>query len=41
VHRYNNLIHGTEEVESCLMEAFPEHLNAEIVLETVRCNPAA
>jgi hypothetical protein len=35
VHRYNNLVSGTEEVESCLMEAFAEHLNAEVVLETV------
>jgi hypothetical protein len=41
VHRYNNLVSGTEEVESCLMEAFAEHLNAEVVLETVRRRLAA
>ena len=36
VPRYNNLIHGTEDVESCLMHSFAEHLNAEVVLDTIR-----
>ncbi len=36
VSRYNNLIHGTEDVESCLMDSFAEHLNAEVVLDTIR-----
>lgn len=36
VPRYLNLVKGTEEVESCLMEGFAEHLNAEIVLDTIK-----
>ena len=34
--RYQNLVSGAEEVESCLGACFAEHLNAEIVLQTVR-----
>ncbi|PNH08408.1 putative ATP-dependent DNA helicase HFM1 [Tetrabaena socialis] len=34
--RYTNLLSGSEPVESCLHECFPEHLNAEVVLGTVR-----
>ena len=34
--RYQNLVNGAEEVESCLGACFAEHLNAEIVLQTVR-----
>ncbi len=34
--RYQNLLLGAEEVESCLGHSFAEHLNAEIVLKTVK-----
>ena len=34
--RYANLISGSEPVESCLHDCFAEHLNAEVVLATVR-----
>ncbi|KAG2449576.1 hypothetical protein HYH02_005109 [Chlamydomonas schloesseri] len=34
--RYTNLLSGSEAVESCLHQCFAEHLNAEIVLGTVR-----
>ena len=34
-HRYHNLIAGAEEVESGLHRSFGEHLNAEIVLQTI------
>ena len=36
VTQYQNLTTGSEEVESCLMESFAEHLNAEIVLDTIK-----
>ena len=35
VPRYQNLLHGTELVESQLKESFSEYLNAEIALRTV------
>ena len=35
--RYHNLMAGAEEVESCLGSSFAEHLNAEIVLQTINC----
>ena len=35
VHRYQNLLHGAELVESQLKESFNEYLNAEISLRTV------
>ena len=34
--RYQNLVAGAEDVESCLGSCFAEHLNAEIVLQTIR-----
>jgi len=34
-NRYQNLMAGAEEVESCLGSSFAEHLNAEIVLKTI------
>ncbi len=34
--RYAGLLSGAEPVESCLGECFPEHLNAEVALHTVR-----
>jgi ATP-dependent DNA helicase HFM1/MER3 len=36
VHRYQNLLSGAEDVESCLLEQLPEYLNCEIVLQTVK-----
>jgi hypothetical protein len=36
MHRYQNLLRGAEDVESCLLESFAEYLNAEIVLQTVK-----
>ena len=36
VERYRNLAAGAEEVESQLSGCFAEHLNAEIVLQTIR-----
>lgn len=35
MHRYQNLLHGAELVESQLKDSLPEYLNAEIALRTV------
>lgn len=36
VHKYENLCDGLKEIESCLHENLLEHLNAEIVLGTIK-----